>query len=691
MKLTSIVPADFLKLTDNNDFSLYKHQEEAVQKLISGKNVIVSVPTASGKTLIAYIEIYKTFLKRKKSLYIVPLRSLAMEKYQELLNLRSLGMRVTISIGDYDIPPSFVRNYDVIVCTSERADSMIHRDPDILNEFGFVILDEIHTISDESRGPKLETVISSILYLNPDIILLGLSATVSNIKEMAMWMNAETVISDFRAVPLETGIVYRHSLIRDGKKEFLGNKDELVLIENSVNDGGQCIVFRNSRRNVEKYAELLKNNFDFGTNIEDLELPLENLNDKMIDLISHGIAYHHAGLSNEQRGTIEELFKKGHIKIIVATPTLAAGVNLPARTVIIRDITRYSDGYSKPISNIEVQQMLGRAGRPKYDKIGYGYITVSSESMLKVAQNYLNGDLEPVISKMDSNSLIRFNILSLISSGMARKYDDILNFYKKTLLAIQNDIKDYSLAFDGAIYFLKENGFISEENDIYKVEPFGKITSELYIDPVTALILSECLNHEYSEPLYLYYISKTPDMIPFNFREYDYEYVENFLDKYNINDFSEESMRAAKTAIILQEWINEVPINTIAESFDIGPGDIQAKVSSADWISYSLYRLSTMNKKEYSGQLFHLNIRIKEGIKEDIIKLIEIPGVGRVRARRLFDNGYTTIEKLASAKMEDIGNIFGFSNKLALEIIQYADKITKQYYKGNNLDSYSGR
>ncbi len=180
-------------------------------------------------------------------------------------------------------------------------------------------------------------------------------------------------------------------------------------------------------------------------------------------------------------------------------------------------------------------------------------------------------------------------------------------------------------------------------------------------------------------------------MIPFNFREYDYEYVENFLDKYNINDFSEESMRAAKTAIILQEWINEVPINTIAESFDIGPGDIQAKVSSADWISYSLYRLSTMNKKEYSGQLFHLNIRIKEGIKEDIIKLIEIPGVGRVRARRLFDNGYTTIEKLASAKMEDIGNIFGFSNKLALEIIQYADKITKQYYKGNNLDSYSGR
>jgi len=133
MKLSEIVPEEFLKITDNNDFDLYEHQEKAINELNKNHNVIVAVPTASGKTLIAYIAIYKTFLMHKKSMYIVPLRSLAMEKYNELLSLKSLGIKVTISIGDYDVPPSFVKNYDVIVSTSERADSMLHRDPDILN------------------------------------------------------------------------------------------------------------------------------------------------------------------------------------------------------------------------------------------------------------------------------------------------------------------------------------------------------------------------------------------------------------------------------------------------------------------------------------------------------------------------------------------------------------------------------
>lgn len=688
MKLSEIVPEEFLKITDNNDFDLYEHQEKAINELNKNHNVIVAVPTASGKTLIAYIAIYKAFLMHKKSMYIVPLRSLAMEKYNELLSLRSLGIKVTISIGDYDVPPSFVKNYDVIVSTSERADSMLHRDPDILNEFGLFIIDEIHMISDPSRGPKLETVISSLLYLNPDIILLGLSATVSNVKELAEWMNARTVISNFRAVPLETGIVYKHELIKGNKKINLGMEDELKLIKESIDSNGQALVFRNSRKNAEKYAEILMNIININNDIKSLDIPLDSLNDKMINMISHGVMYHHAGLSNEQRSIVEKLFKNGDIKVIAATPTLAAGVNLPARTVIIRDITRFSDGYSRPISNIEIQQMLGRAGRPKYDKNGYGYIYATSPSMYKVARSYLTGEIEPVMSKMDSNSLIRFNILALISSGIAKNIDDITNFYKKTLLAIQKDISDSELTFESALYFLEDNKFIEEDNNNYKATNFGKLTSDLYIDPVTSLILKKALEYDFSEELYLYFISKTPDMLPFNFREKDYDYIEEFLDRFNINDFSDESMRAAKTAIILNEWINEVPINTIAENFDLGPGDIQSKASSADWISYSLYRLSSMFDKSMEHKLLQFNERIKEGVKEDIIKLIELPQVGRVRARRLYNTGYTSLEKIAYANKNDVSNIFGFSNKLASDVIEGAKKIVSRYYKGNNLDSY---
>ena len=691
MKLSLLVPSEFLSVTDNIDFELYEHQEKAIEHIKNNKNVIVSVPTASGKTLIAYVAIYNTFLNKRKSMYIVPLRSLAMEKFSELQKLRSLGARVTISIGDYDVSPSFIKNYDIVVCTSERADSMIHKDPDILNEFGLVIFDEIHLISDETRGPRLETVISSLLYLNPDIILLGLSATVSNIKEVAKWMNAETVISNFRAVPLETGIIYKHNLIKGDKKEYLGSKDEMVLIDDNIKNGGQCIIFRNSRRSAEKYADILMSNFDFNNEISNMDFPVDQFNEKMLDMITHGVSYHHAGLSNEQRTIVEKLFKEGFIKIIVATPTLAAGVNMPARTVIIRDITRYSDGYSKPISNIEIQQMLGRAGRPKYDKKGYGYIYATSPSMFEVSKNYLTGELEPIISKMDSNSLIRFNTLSLVASGIAKTYGDIGKFYSKTLLAAQNDIDDYDLSFESAVYFLTSNNFITENNGNLGILPFGKITSELYIDPVTSLILEQCLEKEFSEGMYLYYISKTPDMLSFNYRQSDYEYIENFLDHYNINDFSDESLKAAKTAIIMQEWINEVSINTIAENYGVGPGDIQARVSSADWISYSMYRLAASEKNKNEKKLMHFNFRIREGIKEDIISLTEIPGVGRVRARRLYNNGFQTLEKISSSVPGDISNIFGFSDKLALDIISYAKKISGKYYKRGGLDTYDGK
>jgi helicase len=681
MKLSEITPSEFLKVTDNNDFTLYDHQEEAVLKLRKNKNVVVSVPTASGKTLIGYISIYDTYLKGMKSMYIVPLRSLAMEKFSELLLLRNLGVKVAMSIGDYDSPPSFIKNYDVIIATSERADSMIHRAPDILNYFGLVIIDEIHMISDPSRGPRLETVISSLLYLNPDILLLGLSATVSNIEEIAEWMNAETVISNFRAVPLETGIVFKGNLIVNGEKQHLGRDEEVSLIKESIESGGQALVFRNSRRNAEKYAQSMANIFNFQNDFEKLEIPPDLFNEAQANMVAHGSMYHHAGLSNDQRTEIEKLFRSGDIKILSATPTLAAGVNLPARTVIIRDITRFSDGYSKPISGIEIQQMIGRAGRPKYDKKGYGYIYATSPGMLHVAEGYLTGELEPVISKMDSNSLIRFNVLALISSGIARDLGGIHDFYRKTLLAVQNDIDEYELAFESALYYLTENEFITEENGIYSATKFGRLTSDLYIDPVTSLILKKCLELEFSEELYLYYICKTPDMLTFNYRTSDYEYLEEFLDRLSIGDFSEESMKAAKTAIVLNEWINEVPVNTIADNFAIGPGDIQAKASSADWISYSLSRLGKMFDNQKEANLVHLNIRIKEGVREEIIRIIEIPQVGRVRGRRLYNNGFTSVESIAEAKIEDISRIFGFSTKLAKDIIENAGRINNRYYR----------
>lgn len=256
----------FLQLFDGNDFQLYDHQRMAIEQIRKGRNVVVSVPTAAGKTLIAYSAIYETFQRNLKSIYIVPLRSLAMEKFSELSRLRDLGLKVKMSIGDYDDSPDFIKRYDAVILTSEKADSLLHHDPYILNDVGLLVLDEIHTIGDESRGPTLETVASIARYVNPDVRILALSATVSNAMELASWLDASLIKSDFRPVPLKTGILYRDQLYLDGKRRSGVSINQ--IIRETVEDNGQVLMFVSSRKKAEDTARDLAQIFGSDANIK---------------------------------------------------------------------------------------------------------------------------------------------------------------------------------------------------------------------------------------------------------------------------------------------------------------------------------------------------------------------------------------------------------------------------------------
>ena len=153
MRLSDLgMPQKFLDMFEGKDLKLYDHQEEAIRKFLEGNSVIVSVPTASGKSLIAYVAIYREFQKKHKSLYIVPLRALASEKFDDLKKLRDLGVRVGISVGDYDESPDFIRKYDVIVCTSEKADSLFHHDPSALLENSPEARELLSSLSDKDMA-----------------------------------------------------------------------------------------------------------------------------------------------------------------------------------------------------------------------------------------------------------------------------------------------------------------------------------------------------------------------------------------------------------------------------------------------------------------------------------------------------------------------------------------------------------
>jgi len=682
------VPPEFLELFNGEDYELYPHQEEAVRIIEDGKNLLLTVPTASGKTLVAYIAIYRNFMAGRKAIYIVPLKALAGEKFSELRKMRKIGARVTISIGDYDSSPSELRNYDIIICTSEKADSLVHHDPAFLYDVGLIVADELHLVGEKTRGPRLEMVLTAAKTVNPDIRILGLSATIANSDEIAKWLDAELIVSDYRPVPLEEGVIFRNRIYKSQEDytELENGSDLPTLAMTFINEGGQVIIFRSSRKRAEETAinfpQIIKNE-SIGQEADESEK--DHLTSTVEELVKKGVAFHHAGLPNQTRTRIEELFRKGKIKVISATPTLAAGINLPARAVLIRDITRYSNGYSDYLSSGEIRQMMGRAGRAGYDKKGFAYIYASSDQGFERSLEYLKGETEPVISQMNEESLIRFNILALISSGLAVTQKQIMDFFGRSLMSHQKRMAGISSLTEKTIKFLNEHEFIYEAHDSMKATRFGELVSNLYIDPTAAIMIREYLEKPFSDNTAIYTAALASDTGFVGIGRDDYPMIDNFLSRNGIEDYTQESMQAAKIAMIMIDWINETPIREMEEKFNIGYGDVQSRSSTLEWLLYSMARISSLYKPEVQRTLDNLALRVREGVKEEIIMLTTIPGIGRVRARRLYRNGFQSIESVADADEKKLSSIFGFSEKLSRDVILNARRIKP---RGSNEKTY---
>ncbi|SVB31954.1 uncharacterized protein METZ01_LOCUS184808, partial [marine metagenome] len=367
---------------------LYPPQKEAIEVVEKGASVLMSVPTAAGKTLVAYAALMRAVRSKKKGIYLVPLRALAWEKVNELRDIcKNIlnGAKIGVSVGDFDKARGLSK-YDIIIATSERADSLIRHNPSWLSEIECLVADEIHLINDSGRGPTLEVTLAKFREINPTIQIIGLSATVSNSEEIAKWLDATLVQSDFRPVPLRRGIAIDNKIEwENGGKKSIG----LSGVEGIATDNlpEQCLVFVGTRRAAEAQARNLSRLIGKKLNSEDVKR-LKTYSDKIkqgadevtsVDsnlskLIAKGVSYHHAGLTNRHRQIIESAFRDKALKALCATPTLAAGVNLPAKRVIIRDLSRWESSFqsNQPLPVLEVQQMLGRAGRPGFDVDGEG-------------------------------------------------------------------------------------------------------------------------------------------------------------------------------------------------------------------------------------------------------------------------------------------------------------------------------
>jgi helicase len=690
--------------------SLYPPQEKAISSgILEGKNMLVTTPTASGKTLIAMMAILKAIEKGQKAAYMTPLRALASEKYDDLkvlekMTIRGKRPRLVMATSDYDSSGKELALADVIVLTNEKMDTLFRHGAEWLGDIGVFISDEIHLIGERERGPTLEMMLTKVRRHYPSAQIVSLSATIANSDELASWLGCELVESSWRPTKLVEG-VYEHGAIRlnDGRRrKFQGSGVQgmaaVDLAIDSLTGGGQALIFAETRKRASslaaKAAEGVVKRLEDHTKEEAAAASsaiLDRGEDSEItrtlaQLVSKGVAFHHAGLGPSSRKIVEEAFKKGTIKVLTATPTLAAGVNLPARRVVVASILRYDSEYggSVPISVLDYKQLCGRAGRPKYDSSGEAVIVAgeSGASGEDLYDHYVLGSPEPIRSQLSNERAIRFHLLATIASVPGLKRQEIEDLFSATLYAHQARGATVSFKLDSALEYLERQELVKSRNDRFIATEFGKRTSLLYIDPMTAVAFRDALSktertqrkHTFG---FLYLISNSSDFYPkLSLRKKDYEEVSLVIQKAKdelLHEISEYD--CSRSTWALHEWLNEASDKTLGDRLGVEPGDMHRIVEVADWLAYSLYEVAKlMRREDLLPELYNLRARIRYGVKEELLPLVALEGIGRVRARALFAAGLTDVFKLSNAPQESLAAISKIGPAVAKKLRDQLEK-----------------
>lgn len=681
---------------------LYPPQAEAVKKgFLDGRSLLAAIPTASGKTLLAEMAMLKSVDAGGKALYIVPLKALAAEKYERFRQFEGLGVRAGISTGDFDSKDEWLQDRDIIVATSEKTDSLLRNGAPWLSGLTVVVADEVHLIDSPNRGPTLEVTLAKLRRLNPSLQVIALSATIGNARELADWMGAKLVVSDWRPTELREGVFFGRAIhFSDGRRTIRtpGPDDVLALVSDTLEEGGQCIVFANTRRSSESIAQKLARSLakqaKAGGREQFLDIKQQVMRHaetetcaKLAACVEHGVAFHHAGLKGEHRHIVENEFRKNRIRAIACTPTLAAGLNLPARRVIIKDYRRFDVNYGNvPIPVLEYKQMAGRAGRPGLDPYGEAVLIAKSYDELgDLMEGYVLSGPEQITSKLGTEPAMRAHVLSAIATGFCGDAAGLGAFMGTTFYAHQRG--DLSRVIDNVLDFLEAERMVLRVGDTLRATELGKLTSRLYVDPLSAAIIVKAMEASRTrrepydvEMALLQLVCSTPDVRPLYLRRSDYGWIIRYADEHvgdlltevpDVGDETEfESLLASvKTAALAAMWIGEKNEEEMTGFYGIGPGDVRNLMETCVWLMHATAEIAHLVKAPLAREARELAVRIDYGVRRELMDLIELEGVGRVRARKLYEAGYRDREALRGVALETLAAVPSIGEKVAAHIL----------------------
>lgn len=730
--------------------SLFEWQSQCLCKndVLYGGNLVYSAPTSAGKTLVADFLLLKRVLEYgKKALVIEPFVALTREKGQELKSmLYSTKARVGTFGGAYHTPGGMAA-VRVAVCTIEKANNFINKliNESKLHELGIVVVDEIHYVGDERRGHQLELLLTKILYYNSQqdknhqIQIVGLSATIPNLESIAIWLQASLYVTDFRPVPLVEKIkcgpyIYDVTqLLHDQKSkpietvrpENIGvvkdSNDLNYLCIDSVLNGHSTLIFCESKRECEIMSVNLAEQIRLvGSRIQDANAKHVELAEKMraslsevklkdvlnklkncpagIDSelykpLSFGVAFHHAGLTSEEREIIEDGFKGGAIKSLFATSTLSSGVNLPARRVIIKSPTMYAmglSGYQKEMLNpTTYRQMIGRAGRKNIDTYGESILLCEADNKsiaFELVKQSL-GDIKSslairMVESQGEPTGLKKAVLEVIANGTVKTRLQLNKYLTSSFWLSESGLeKSFINAITATLLFLKTERFIEElKPGQFQATRLGRAIIASGLSPDDGLELQRDLMRAregfiLQNDLHIIY-QVTPNDIAraIDLKDWQhYSKVWNDLDDIcqnvgkrvgvdenlillrccrpvsSLDEEKERIYRRFWCSLIINDLINEKRLQDICTKYRVNKATVQSTQRSvAQFAGVMSIFCEELGYHNIAALVKPLEQRINFSCQRDLLDLIKL-NITRPTARALYKAGYTNIFAVARA------------------------------------------
>ncbi|XP_053317689.1 helicase POLQ-like [Spea bombifrons] len=724
----------------------WQHTCLTLESLKQRKNLIYSLPTSGGKTLVAEIVIFQELLCRQKDvLMILPYVAIVQEKVR---GLSSFGVELDFLIEEYAgskgrFPPIKRRTKkSLYIATIEKGHSLVNAliENGRISELGLVVVDELHMLGDGSRGAILEMTLAKLLYTSETTQIIGMSATLNNVGDLQRFLKAEYYTNNFRPVELKEYVKVRDSIYEvDNKEEdnfkfsrLLNYKyssnmlridpDHIIALVAEVIPNNSCLVFCPTKKNCENVAEMIckylskahlsHREAEKKTLIEFLKSAGNGSVCPVLErTVLFGIAYHHSGLTSDERKLVEEAYSSGVLCLLACTSTLAAGVNLPARRVILRAPYVARDF----LKRAQYKQMIGRAGRAGIDSAGESILIIQEKDKLMV-QDLVSKPLENCYSNLmhESGKGFQSLLLSLIGLKIAKTTEEIYHFVCYTLFSVQQshlckekslwDITKESLEILGNKGLICNKLCSETQQQIFEVSKLGQATYKGSIDlaycdvlyqdlkkGLEGLVLESFLHLLYLVTPYDMVSQCSPDWmiyfrqfnqlkpteqkvvatvgVPESFlaRKVSCQTVKNSADSVVVNRLY--------LSFILYNLLKDTDIWSVSRKFNIPRGSVQTLLSSsASFSSCVLHFCEELDEFwAYKTLLLEVTKRLSYCVKAELIPLMEVAGVLEARAKQLYNAGYTSLAHLANGDPDTmVKAIENLSRRQARQIVSSA-------------------